>query len=133
MLRENLDQATTVVGLDVKVLAGVVFTEIVADSALAADVRALAPKNGVTEAQLDEARRFAKAGDASPAGLLGRYPKMRAALVLARAASPSPAEIDASVVGACRAGGLSAPAIIELVTWISVLQMLHRLSSYFVE
>ena len=133
MLRENLDQATTVVGLDVKVLAGVVFTEIVADSALAADVRALAPKNGVTEAQLDEARRFAKAGDALPAGLLGRYPKMRAALVLARAASPSPAAIDASVVGACREGGLSAPAIIELVTWISVLQMLHRLSSYFVE
>jgi len=108
MLRENLDQATTVVGLDVKVLAGVVFTEIVA-------------------------RRFAKAGDALPAGLLGRYPNMRAALVLARAASPSPAAIDASVVGACREGGLSAPAIIELVTWISVLQMLHRLSSYFVE
>ena len=91
------------------------------------------PRGTYTEAQLDEARRFAKAGDASPAGLLGRYPKMRAALVLARAASPSPAAIDASVVGACREGGLSAPAIIELVTWISVLQMLHRLSSYFVE
>jgi len=109
MLRENLDQATTVVGLDVKVLAGVVFTEIVADSALAADVRALAPKNGVTEAQLDEARRFAKAGDASPAGLLGRYPKMRAALVLARAASPSPAEIDARVVGRLAVAGVGDP------------------------
>ncbi len=59
MLRENLDGDTTVVGLDVKVLAGAIFAEVVADQALAADVQALAARNGVAESQLDEARRFA--------------------------------------------------------------------------
>ena len=59
MLRENLDPATTVIGLDVKILAGVVFAEIVADRSLGADVRALAAKQGVQESALEAARRFA--------------------------------------------------------------------------
>ena len=129
MLRENLDPATTIVGLDVKVLAGVIFAEVVADRALDADARALAARHGVAEARLDEAARFARDREAAPPG---RDPKTRAALLLARAASPSPAQIDADVVAACREGGLSAPAIVELVSWLSVLQMLHRLSCYFV-
>jgi hypothetical protein len=45
--------------------------------------------------------------------------------------SPSPPEIDADVVAACRDAGLSAPAIVELVCWLSVLQMLHRLSCFY--
>ncbi len=129
MLRENLNPATTVVGLDVKILAGGIFAAVVADRALGADIQALAAKHGVAEAQLDEAMRFAGAPDAAPPG---RDPMLRAALLLARAASPSPAEVDADVVAACRAGGLSAPAIVELVTWLAVLQLLHRLSCYFV-
>ena len=129
MLRLNLDPATTVVGLDVKALAGVIFAEVVADRGLGADVRALAAKNDVAATQMDDAMRFAVAQDAAPPG---SDPKMCAALLLARAASPSPAEIGADIVAACREGGLSAPAIVELVSWLSVLQMLHRLSSYFV-
>ena len=100
-------------------------------TAKGADVRALAPRNGVTPTELEEAKRFAKTGDLAHAPSLSRDARMRAALVLARAASPSPAEIDAGVVAACREGGLSAPAVVEVVTWIAVLQMLHRLSSYF--
>ena len=129
MLRENLDPDTTIVGLDVKVLAGVIFAEVVADQTLGADVQALAARNGVAEAQLDEARRFAADSKAEPPG---GDAKTRAALLLARAASPSPAEIDAGVVAACRDAGLSAPAIVELVSWLSVLQMLHRLACYYV-
>ena len=129
MLHENLNPATTVVGTGVKVLAGLIFAEIAADEALAADVRALAARNGVTETQLDQAKRFA--GDQHATWPVSD-PTMRSMLVLVRAASPSPAEIDADVVAACREGGLSAPAIVELVSWISVLQMLHRLSSYYV-
>jgi alkylhydroperoxidase family enzyme len=129
MLRENLDRRTTVVGLDVKVLAGAVFAEVVADAALAGDVRALAPGQGVTAAQLDEVIQFARSGDlADP---LQADPKRRAALLLSRAVSPSPPEIDADVVAACRDAGLSAPAIVELVCWLSVLQMLHRLSCFY--
>ena len=127
-LRENLDSETTVIGLNTKVLAGVVFAAVVADETLATDVRALAPKQGVTDAQLDHAERFATDPSAEPPG---GDAKTCAALVLARSASPSPAEVDTGVVITCRDVGLSAPAIVELVTWLAVLQMLHRLSSYY--
>ncbi len=54
-----------------------------------------------------------------------------AALTLARAASYSPARIDTTTVAACRDGGLSPAAVVEVVTWLSVLQMLHRLTCFY--
>jgi alkylhydroperoxidase family enzyme len=124
MVRENLNPGSTVIGLDTKILAGVVFAEVVADETLAGDVRAMAGKHAVTDVQIDAAARFARGeGDANP--------KLRAALTLSRAASPSPARIDADVVATCREAGLSAPAIVELVCWLSVLQMLHRLGCFY--
>ncbi|HEY6362634.1 MAG TPA: hypothetical protein VIX63_16095, partial [Vicinamibacterales bacterium] len=85
--------------------------------------------HAVTDSQIDAAVRFARTeGDAAlPAG----NPRLRAALKLSRAASPSPARIDAGVVTTCRQGGLSAPAIVELICWLSVLQMLHRLCCFY--
>jgi hypothetical protein len=113
MLRENLSAQSTVIGLDTKIRCGLVFAEVVADAALAADVRALAAAHGVDPDQ--------PSAD----------PLVPAALLLARAASPSPAEIDADVVGTCRDSGLPPAAIVELVTWLAVLQMLHRLSCFY--
>ena len=128
MLRENLNPESTIIGLDTKILAGVVFAEVVADQALAGDVRAMAGRHAVTDFQMDAAAQFARReGDALPDG----NRKLHAALTLSRAASPSPARIDADVVATCREGGLSAPAIVELVCWLSVLQMLHRLSCFY--
>lgn len=113
MLRENLSAESTVIGLDTKIRCGLVFAEVVADEALAADVRMLARAHGVDPDQTSA------------------DPRLPAALLLARAASPSPAEIDAHVVGACRDSGLPPAAIVELVTWLAVLQMLHRLSCFY--
>jgi alkylhydroperoxidase family enzyme len=48
---------------------------------------------------------------------------------LARALSPSPAIVDEEVVASCRA--LAPAAIVELVTFIALLQLLHRLESYY--
>jgi len=128
MLRENLNPATTVIGLDVKVPAGLIFATVIADEPLADEVRSLGAHTGVSHATLDKAAQFAVTADAdSPAD----DPRGRAALLVARAASPSPAAITPQVVEACRRSGLSSPAIVELITWLSVLQMLHRLSSYF--
>lgn len=127
-LRENLDPTSTVIGLDVKVLAGVVFAEIVGDDSLAGDVRALAARNAVSEAQIADALRFARTPGDGPPDADGR---LRSALVLSRAASPSPARIDAETVAACHDGELSPAAIVELVCWLSVLQMLHRLSCFY--
>lgn len=127
-LRENLNPVTTVIGLEIKGLAGIIFATVVADGPLATELRVLGLKLGLTGAQLDEAALFAVDSAAEPATT---DPTARAALLVARAASPSPALITAEVVETCRQSGLSPQAIVELITWISVLQMLHRLSSYF--
>ena len=113
MLRENLSAKTSVIGLDTKIRCGLVFADVIADEALAAELGMLAQAHGVDP------------GHASD------DPRVPAAQPLARAASPSPAEIDARVVGVCRDSGLSPATIVELVTWLAVLQMLHRLSCFY--
>jgi hypothetical protein len=49
--------------------------------------------------------------------------------VLARALASSPAAVDERVIASC--SGLAPAAIVEVVTFIALLQMLHRLESYF--
>ena len=49
---------------------------------------------------------------------------------LARAASPTPALITPQVVERCREAALPPQAIVELVCWLAVLQMFHRLTAY---
>jgi len=127
ILVQNLDPASSVVGVELKVLAGAMFAEIVADERLAADVVALARHAGLGAEKLEDAVAYARGDDgASPAGSHGES----AMLALARAASYSPARIDAAIVEACEESGLAPPAIVEVVTWLSVLQMLHRLTCY---
>lgn len=127
MLRENLDPATTGVGMGVKVLAGAIFAEVVADRQLAEDVRALARWAAVDPGRLDAAVAFAAGSSGAPPADDRRA---TAVLTLARAASPSPAGIDAHTVSECRDSGLPPAVIVEVVTWLAVLQMLHRLTGY---
>jgi hypothetical protein len=49
--------------------------------------------------------------------------------VLARAIAPSPVAVDEQVMTACRE--LTPPPIVEVVTFIALLQLLHRLESYY--
>lgn len=125
LLRENLDPATTVLGLQRKVLAGAIFATVVDDETLAADMRMLAAHHGLSPDALAEAVRYAAE---RPDTVPGTDPTTRAALQVTLAASPSPAAIDASTVELARA--LEPAAVVELVTWLAVLQMLHRLASY---
>ena len=127
MLRENLDPTSSVIGIDVKVTIGAVFATVVGDERLAADVSALARRAGVAGERLEAAAAFAR-GE-SP-GLGGVTESVEAALALGLAASPSPARVDESTVEACRRAGLPATAIVEVVAWLSVLQLLHRLTCY---
>lgn len=129
-LRENLNPESTVTGLQTKALAGVVFAMVVGDAPLAEEMRAVGRNLGTTDEDLDAAAQFAADADKVPTST---DPQQQAALILARAASPSPAEITAVVVDTCRHSGLTAPALVELITWLSVLQMLHRLSSYYAD
>jgi alkylhydroperoxidase family enzyme len=108
-VRDNFDAATSVIGLPLKGRLGRVYAEAVDDTALAGAVENLSRRHPPCT---DDART-------------------QAALRLARAASFSPALIDADVVEACREGRLGAAAIVEIIVWLAVLQMLHRLSAYY--
>ncbi len=127
MLRESLDPASSVLGLQAKILAGAIFAIVVEDQALMSDVRALAASASVSTQELDAAMEFAR----SPGSPLAGSQRLQAIWSLSRAASPSPARIDKEVVQACAASGLPAAAIVELVSWLAVLQLLHRLHAYF--
>jgi alkylhydroperoxidase family enzyme len=105
MLCENLDPDTTVVGIDTKLRAGAIYAEVVHDETLAGDIRALADHHGVDVEHLP-------GGDP--------------ALALARAASPSPAQVDPSTFET----GLGPAHIVELITWLAVMQLLHRLTCW---
>jgi alkylhydroperoxidase family enzyme len=127
VLQHNRDPASSVVGFDLKVLIGAIFAETVGDERLAGDIRALARHAGLDSEKLRDAIAYARDDDtASPGGSRTES----AALALARRASHSPARIEASTVEACRESGLSPAAIVEVITWLSVLQMLHRLTCY---
>lgn len=127
MLQQNLDPATSVTGVELKVLAGAIFAEIVGDERLAEDLSALAGHAGIAGERLRDVISYARGDDAAlPAG----SPAESAALALARAASYSPARTDASTVEGLRESGLPPAAVVEIITWLSVLQMLHRLTCY---
>ena len=108
-VRDNFDAATSVIGLPLKARIGLVYAEVVGDATLASEVENLSLRD---PSYLDDA-------------------SARAALQLARAASSSPAQIDAGVVEACREARLGAAATIEIVAWLALLQMLHRLSAFY--
>ncbi len=121
MLKDNLDPATSIIGIRTKVLAGAVYAAAVADAPLMADVEALADRGALPEEVLAAAAAFGR-GEA-PA------PETETALALVREASLSPVTLSTATVQAC-AQDLAPAAIIELITWLSVLQMLHRLTRY---
>ncbi|MEO5723989.1 MAG: hypothetical protein ABIQ39_09130 [Ilumatobacteraceae bacterium] len=127
MLRENLDPTTSAVGMETKVLAGTIFATVVDDESLAGDIAALASHAGVAPERLRACAAFARGQRTHPPAASAPG---EAALVLALAASSSPARIDGSTVDALRAQGLSPEAIVEVITWLAVLQMMHRLTCY---
>ena len=99
MIKDNLGES--VIGLDNKLAAGLIYAETIGNPALAEELRALGAR------ELPE----------SPTQ------------TLARAISSSPAAVDQSVLESSR--GISPEGIVELVTFIALLQMLHRLSSFY--
>ena len=101
MIEENLSRSESVIGLDDKLAAGLIYAHTVGNPSLVQELRAL------------NARELPD----SPTQ------------TLARAISSSPAAVDQGVLESSRA--LPPAGIVELVTFVSVLQMLHRLSSFY--
>jgi hypothetical protein len=127
VLRENLDAAQSVVGIDIKIKSGVIFSTIVKNSNLESMVCSLGVATELSVSEIGLLQRFAN----NDIELPSNTPQSETALlILARAASPSPAEISASIVRYCDDANITSAGIVELITWLSVLQMLHRLSNY---
>jgi alkylhydroperoxidase family enzyme len=99
MIKDNL--AESVIGLDDKLAAGLIYAHTIGCISMAEELRALG----------------AREMPDSPTQ------------TLARAISPSPAAVDRSVLESTRA--IPPAGIVELVSFVSVLQMLHRLSSFY--
>jgi hypothetical protein len=99
MIKDNLSES--VIGLDDKLAAGLIYAHTVGNPSLAEELRALGARE------------------------LPDSPTQ----ILARAISSSPAAVDQSVLESSRA--ISPAGIVELVSFVSVLQMLHRLSSFY--
>jgi hypothetical protein len=91
----------SVIGLDAKLAAGAIFADTVGNSGLAAELRALGAKPA-RDARIER---------------------------LATAIAPSPARVDSTVIEACRE--LAPAAIVEIVVFVALLQLLHRIGSYY--
>jgi alkylhydroperoxidase family enzyme len=142
VLRDNLIAADSRLGLRVKVLAGLVYASVVGNETLAGEARNLALRTNppVAEETLQSVARFAaepaaesgseiEAARSSLASLPGLDREAALALLLAKAVSPSPATVPAALLAEV-AKALSPEAQIELVVWVSIQQMLHRLGSF---
>jgi hypothetical protein len=128
-VRDNCAPSASRIGLDVKHSTGLVYATVVQNDALAAQARLLATRAGAED--LDAVALFAAEPiDFDSDAAVGRAARQRGgALVLAKAASHSPARITPPVVEVARA--LPRDGVVELVSWLSVLQLLHRLSTFY--
>lgn len=141
VLRDNLSAADSRLGLPVKILAGLVYATVIGNETLASEARKLALRTSpsVAEETLQAVTRFAaeplegeggiEASRASLASLPGLDGKAALALLLAKAISPSPATVPPALLAEV-AEGLPPEAQIELVVWVSIQQMLHRLEGF---
>lgn len=139
MIRDNFGGQEGHLDLRTKHLAGLVYAEIVADRELGHAARAMAQRAapGDSTAALAAVTHFAAAPIGLDVSVDDAAAQLRAvaglddtgvaALVLARAASPSPSKITPQVIEHV-VSVLSPPAIVELLVSLSVHQLLHRLT-----
>ncbi len=127
-LRDNLDPSQSTVGIEAKLVAGLVYAHhvespvLVQECTLLLDLIAADPDPWL----LRSIGRFADAPIDAVELPTGLDLVEGAAVLLARACAASPADISEIVVAAI-APHLDAEQIVELLVWLSLLQTLHRL------
>lgn len=126
VLRHNLDSEQSQLGMGTKALVGLVYANHVDNGYLIERAEQLAERHEVPESEIEAARGFFP-GVSKAAALDERTV---AALSVARLMSPSPALMDAETVEVARQS-LTSAEIVEIAVWISVNQLVHRLSIYY--
>ena len=132
VIRDNMNAETTTLGLGPKCLLALVFARVVGNEVLTAEAvqmaERLAPEIG--HRKLTAIGRFA-AADLANATLPPGLSTVEAAVVmLAKAAAPSPSEVNQITIAAATES-LSPAQIVEAVVWLSVQQLLHRLYVFY--
>ena len=143
ILRDNLNPDKSELGIANKCLAGLVYAIIVNNSTLAEEAYSLlahfAPK--IDRRSLATVVEFAHQPDLNNiADIEQAYNKLSllpifseqtlATLFLAKAASSSPAKINTHIITRIN-GCLSPASIIELMVWLSIQQLMHRLNCFY--
>lgn len=139
VLRDNLKASDSRLGLPLKALSGLVYATVVGNPNLAREARGLVG-HSVGEAAVEAIASFAaEPFDGSESGMDQALARLEAlpgitsqsavTLLLAKAVSPSPSQVPAPLI--TRVSQALAPeAQVELVVWVAVQQMLHRLGSF---
>ncbi|MBK8503708.1 MAG: hypothetical protein IPL46_16745 [Saprospiraceae bacterium] len=143
VLRDNLDKSKTVLGMTAKCLAGYMFSRVIFNHSLSVDLRKVAAQltpevNESVFDQLDELAELPAPGsDSDIAGFYNRLSSNKGltkkditAVLLSRGASSSPADVNDHIIDQV-GKWLEPTSVVELVVWLSVLQLVHRLENYF--
>lgn len=142
-LRDNLDKNLTVTGLKIKMYAGYIFGIQVSNEALTSEIKNLA-KHWAPELNNEKLNLLAEmvkteipTDDATCQAILDSLQQQlflteqeAAAILLALAASHSPAQVNDAVIEKVLMY-MEPAGIVEIIVWLSVLQLLNRLSSYY--
>lgn len=142
ILRDNLDPDNTEVGLASKCLAAYVFAEVVSNDHLKEEAKILATHiaptleidvfdklNSVVQLPEPNSPREIRTL-MTLLSILDISEQEAAVVILALAASPSPSQVNDPVIDLVMEH-LSPAAIVEIMVWISIQQLLHRLGSYY--
>ena len=143
VLRDNLDKKLTVTGLKMKMYAGYIFSTQVCNDVLKAEIKSasvyLAPDLSIELFnRLDEISQMEIPTDTTTCNeiiislqqQLSLTEKEAAVLFLAIASSSSPSRVNEAVI-AITLKHLEPSIVVEIIVWLSVLQLLNRLSSYY--
>lgn len=142
-LKENLNAQNTTLGLPVKCFSAIIFASAIGNKTLLNEFvkmsNSIAPN--ITKDSIQKAIEIGKSNieynqaklDTEINQLTSNYGwsvQEAVAIVLAKAASPSPAYINGFIVERVESDLLS-KQVIELLGWLSLGQLLHRLFVYF--
>ncbi|MGF1595961.1 MAG: carboxymuconolactone decarboxylase family protein [Acidimicrobiales bacterium] len=131
-LRDSLDAETTQVGLAAKCMVALVYAKIVEDEVLTSEAVQLADglAPDLDPVTMMEIGRFARCPAESATMPSGLSQVEAASVMLAKAGSTSPSSINEFTVEAITEQ-LTPAQIVEVVAWLGVLQMLHRLYAFY--
>jgi hypothetical protein len=143
ILRDNLDQGLSVTGLKMKIYAGYIFSSVVWNDLLTSEMKKLSAHltpdlNEEKFNQLTEIAEKEIPTDSITCKDFITYlqqqfsitQKEAALILLALAASYSPAQVNDAIIETVLKH-MEPAAIVETIIWLSVLQLLNRLSSYY--